>query len=65
MARIVISSETNPDLFVELIEADDPEGGYDGACTLCTWTLLDDTGYFPDTAEAVAATEVHIDHHHH
>ncbi len=64
MARIEISSETDHGLSIALIPADDPEGGYDAFCPLCPWTLRGETGYFPDTADAVAAVEVHVDHQH-
>lgn len=64
MARIVIISERDPELRVELVDVDPAEGDWDGRCTGCAWTVHKARGFFPNKDDAVAMAEVHVDHHH-
>lgn len=62
MARILIVSDNDPQIVVEL--ADDPdEGTWDGPCRFpgCTFRVSESTGGNDNLGEAVQEAIVHVD----
>jgi hypothetical protein len=63
MARVLVASDTDPRLFVELTGGDD-DSDWDGRCSRCAYTTSEGGTRFSDLADATQAAIVHIDHQH-
>jgi hypothetical protein len=62
MARLTITNDQDPKLFIELDE--DGEGNWDGRCAGCDYTVSEGGTRFNDLSDAVHDAMVHLDHHH-
>lgn len=64
MARILVVSEQDPNVMVEMVERDHEDGGVDGACTGCGYTVSQGGIWFSGFEDMLREAENHIDRKH-
>ncbi len=68
MAKLMIVHDTNPDVFIEIVEEDDAgDPRWDGECSHpgCEYTVSEGGTWYRGLDEALAAAEQHVDRHRH
>lgn len=63
MARILVVSERDPNIMIEMVTIDPDDGGVDGSCTGCDYTVSQGGTWYGTFEDMMQEAEIHIDQH--